>query len=525
MLWIRICVFVLSATVFLPTIVVMKICCICNYDRKPPEAVLIFVGLSGKLKPQTEGANEVNFDISQSSKVWVFVFSTGRLWQSMISAVLHASLMPLLFRHWYSLFPGVQPTKTVLLASVWISKGSKQALEGKESILSAAAYSPHTPHKHNQSINMYFRILQGYCWHSCGPLWPDRSFLKHVALWSDVLTYQHNKLNNQLIHFKSLIKKKKIGKKSFISMSCTGSGACWEKYKFQCLFQSSSSSSRCSPVAQTEQFFHFPICAILWQTFIKVNRHTRRFENLLVVCFLLLRSVLRYFFSMLFIRSFSSFLFENCRSWSSLLSNEILLPPVALCEPSGKMSKTALFGRKSDFKDFGRNSDLKEGFDRASFSSSMLCWFIAWSGLLLWSPYWSGILLCSPELSWIPWWSFDRSKSTSWPKMFVSSSDWPSFPMRRSWFIPSLNESAKSEIDATARIELFWWTDFMLFLFCKVSVLFLLRWVVFRGCLWRECGWSGNPLAFYTLPRFCGGGVGEPHFGSQIFLRHKIEKD
>ena len=163
MLWIRICVFVLSATVFLPTIVVMKICCICNYDRKPPEAVLIFVGLSGKLKPQTEGANEVNFDISQSSKVWVFVFSTGRLWPSMISAVLHASLMPLFFRHCYSLFPGVQPTKTVLLASVWISKGSKQALEGKESILSAAAYSPHTPHKHNQSINMYFRILQGYC--------------------------------------------------------------------------------------------------------------------------------------------------------------------------------------------------------------------------------------------------------------------------------------------------------------------------------------------------------------------------
>ena len=147
MLWIRICVFVLSATVFLPTIVVMKICCICNYDRKPPEAVLIFVGLIGKLKPQTEGANEVNFDISQSSKVWVFVFSTGRLWQSMISAVLHASLMPLLFRHWYSLFPGVQPTKTVLLASVWISKGSKQALEGKESILSAAI--PHICHGHH----------------------------------------------------------------------------------------------------------------------------------------------------------------------------------------------------------------------------------------------------------------------------------------------------------------------------------------------------------------------------------------
>ena len=183
--------------------------------------------------------------------------------------------------------------------------------------------------------------------------------------------------------------------------------------------------------------------AILWQIFIKVNRHIRTLEYFFLFCRFLLTNVLRYFFSRLFIFSCCCFFLED---WSFFPSKScILRPRLESCAPSGKMSKTARFERNSEILWLWIFENI--WFGRCSFLSFFcVCWGSAWFKIL-----W-GSVVCPPGIlfrcscwSWISrWWTVLPTK-LSWSFDFFARSEWsPDFQL-----LALQKETTKSVIDRT----------------------------------------------------------------------------
>lgn len=209
---------------------------------------------------------------------------------------------------------------------------------------------------------------------------------------------------------------------------------------------------------------------ILWQIFIKVNRHIRTLEYFFLLCRFLLTNVLRYFLSRVFILFCCSFFFAEWSSWSSFLSKSwILTPCLEIFALSGKISKTARFKRSSEFLRFCIFENI--WFLCSLLGSFDVCWGSAWFKVLRGSVEYPDVLFkCSC-------WSHDF-QSLALPK-----------------------ETAKSVKDRTEMlrpmIEPFQGTELNIILFCRFFG--FMSDCCLKG-VFCESGHEKTRLLFYTLP-------------------------